>query len=431
MMNKNLFKNPLVTIGIHVSFFILMYFIMSFFGFIKGFPTDQSLMQWDAYWYKSIVDNGYSFIAGQQSNVAFFPFFPVLWKLTSLSPLWISFVNLIFMLSGMLILQRTFNLNRKDFLLVLSIPSLFFCYIPYSEAIFFFAGSLIIYGLKKENWVAIVGIFIACLTRSSTLMFIPIILFSKLYNYQANKNNKKRIVETLLLTLTAIFSTLFALYVQYLESGVFFTIFQTQESWNRVMGMPVLYFTTWDEARLIWLDGLAFFIGVISFILCVVLVFKKYLNRQKTISSHFLFSLSYLALVAIVALLYSGQDALGGSTLYSLNRFIFATPFFSVFLIMLLKRNRLNNKAILFFVIISIITWSLFNMHGYLHNLEKFALPILKTKVYFGILFLYSLLYLIITNRSYKNQLWSGLYVFNILLQIYLFSAFLNGTWIG
>lgn len=424
---KDILKNSIVTIVIHITILFMFYCILSFLGLIKNFPTNETLLQWDVGWYKSIVENGYSFNLGKQSNVAFFPLFPLVWKTTLLSPLWISVVNLIILLTGMLILQRTFNLVRRDLLLLLSIPSLFFCYVPYSEAIFFFAGSLIIYGLKKENWIAVIGIFIACMTRSSSLMFIPIILFAKLYNFTPNKSNRKLIGETILLILSAIVSTLLAQYIQFLESGEFFTLFKTQKEWNRILALPKLYLTTWDGARLIWLDGLAFLVGIISMSLCIVFLIKKYFNKQKTISSNILFSLGYLSLVTIVVLLYSGEDGKGGTTLLSLNRYVFSTPFFTVFLIKLLQRDRLNKKVILHFIIVSLIVWSLFNMLGNLDNLLEFF----KTKIYFGIIFLYSMVYLIITNSNYKNQFWSGLYVLNVLLQIYLFNAFLNGVWIG
>lgn len=428
---KNSFKSYLITIGLHASIWMISYLIFSFFGFIKGYPTNESIAQWDVGWYQSIVKNGYSFHPGQQSNVAFFPLFPFVWKLLSASPIGISIVNLLFLFIGVFLLYRLYHLERSHVLLIFSIPSIFFCYVPYSEAIFFAACSLIIYGFHKNEWLAIAGVFIACLTRSASLIFIPILLFSKLYNYQSGANNKKLIRETLLLILSAIISTLLSQYIQYLESGEFFTIFQAQTEWGRYFGLPVFYLTTWDEARLIWLDGLAFFTGMVSFVLCVILFAKKLIHKRKNISSAYLFSVSYLALVTIVTLFYSGEDATGGTSLYSLNRFIFSTPFFMVFLIVLLKRNRWIKPVVFPFLAISIITWLLFNANGHLHYLEKFALPHLKTQIYFGLILLYSSLYILITDRTYKTHLWSGLYVFNVFLQIYLFNSFLNGVWIG
>jgi hypothetical protein len=430
LLKKSL-TNYIVLIGVHLSLLFTLYIIFSFLELIKGFPTNGSVFQWDVAWYKSIKDHGYFFNKGEQSNVAFFPLFPLIWKHTFLSPIGISIVNIVFLYAGVFLLNRTYNLDSKKTLLILSVPSLFFCYIPYSEALFFLAGSLIIYGLKKDNWIALVGISLACLTRSTSLIFIPILLFSKFYNYRLEKNNRKIFIETALLIFFTITSTLLAQYIQYLDTGIFFTIFKAQEAWHRMLRIPALYFTTWDEARLIWLDGLAFLVGVSSFVLCCILIVKKIIHKRKSISSDYLFSIAYLALVTIVTMLFSAISPKGETSLCSLNRYIFSSPFFMTFLIVLLKRNRINKNQILLFISISIFTWLLFNVHGYLQNLEKFSLPYFKTKLYFGIVFLYSLLYMLLSNKNYNNFIWSGVYLFNLIIQIYLFNRFLNGIWIG
>lgn len=429
-MKKSL-TSYLITIGIHVSISFILYLIFSFFGFIKGFPTNESIAQWDVGWYQSIVKNGYSFHPDQQSNVAFFPLFPLVWKLLSASPIGISVMNLMFLFIGVYLLYRLYHLERSHILLILSVPSLFFCYVPYSEAIFFFACSLTIYGLYKNEWLAILGVFLACLTRSASLIFIPILLYAKLYNYRLGANNKKLIRETILLITSAIISTLLSQYIQYLESGEFFTLFEAQKAWDRYIRVPVLYLTTWDEGRLIWLDGLALFTGLTATGLSIAFLIRKMLDRRKTISPGYLFSIAYLAVVTIVTVFYSGQDATGGTSIYSLNRFVFSTPFFMVFLIVLLKKNRFHKKGIVLFFATSLTTWLLFHANGHLHYLERFALPHLKTQIYFGLIFLYSLLYLLITNKTYKTHLCSGLYVINLMVQIYLFNSFLNGVWIG
>ncbi len=423
--------NSMMLIGIHVLIYFVFYCILTFLGFIKGFPADNTLIHWDANWYKTIVNQGYLFTEGQQSSIAFFPLFPMIWKLSHLSPLFISLFNLILMLSGMMLLRKTYNLNAREFMLLLSIPGLFFCYIPYSEAMFFLAGTLIIYGLKRDHKMAVLGILLACLCRSASLIFIPIIIFAKLYNFQPKKNNRKLIIETLIMIVTAILSTLAVQIFLYIETGKFFALFAAQKEWHRIITMPKLYLTTWDGTRLIWLDGLAFFTGMLSLCLCIIYLWKKIKHRHKTISPAFLFSLGYLTLVTITTLLFTGRDVMGGSTIYSLNRFVFATPFFTVFLIMCFKNLKINRISIFVFIITSLITWTLFHAHGYLWDLEKFALPIMKTKLYFGIIVLYSLLYLLLMNRKIKNNIWSGVYVLNLILQIFLFNAYLNNFWIG
>jgi hypothetical protein len=421
----------LLIFGLHLVVIFSIYIIFSFLGFVQGYPTNGGLHQWDVGWYESIKDSGYSFQPGEQSNVAFFPLFPLLWRLFPLSHLGISLINLLLFAGGVFLLYRTYHLDAQKTLLIFSIPSVFFCYVPYSEALFFLAGSLILYGLRKNNWIAVLGVVMACLARSASLLFIPILLFAKLYQFRPGRDHKRLWRETLMLILSALISTLLAQYIQYLDTGVFFTLFQAQESWDRFLKYPTLYFTTIGESRLIWLDGLGLLVGVTSAVAALILIAKKFGNIQKRIAADYLFSIGYLALVALVTVLYSGLGAHGGTTLHSLNRFVFATPFFMVFLIVLLKRNWLNTRHIILFGVISTLTWFLFGGFGHLPDLDHFALPYFKTKIYFLIASLYAFLFLMLSNKQYSNHIWSGLYLLNVILQIYLFHAFMHGTWIG
>jgi hypothetical protein len=423
--------NSIMLAGIHLLIYFCLYCVLSFLGFIKGSPSNATIIHWDAFWYQNIVNNGYSFAEGHQSNIAFFPLFPMLWKVMHLSPICTSLLNLVLMISGMMVLRKLYNLSAREFMLLLSVPALFYCYIPYSEATFFLAGTLIIYGLQRDNKIALLGVFLACLARSASLIFIPLILFVKFYNYRTKKNNRQLIIESVLLIVTAIVSTLLVQTFQYVETGKFFAIFETQKEWHRILALPELYLTTWDGARLIWLDGLAFFTGLIALSLCCIYLWKKINHHHKTISPAFLFSLGYLAMVSTISLLYSGKDLLGGTSIYSINRFVFATPFFMVFLIMCFKNTNISRNAIVLFLIISVITWTLFNAFGFLPGLLKYTLPFMKTKIYFGIIFLYSLLFLLMMDRKIKHNIWSGVYLLNLILQIFLFNAYLNDLWIG
>lgn len=427
----NLNRNFLVPILFHFSMYFIMYCTLSFLGFVKGIPSNESLSQWDVGWYKSIVANGYSFIPGEQSNVAFFPLFPLVWKFIGVSNVLISIVNLIFLIIGFYILWLNYKFDTRKFLLLLSIPSLFFCYVPYSEALFFMSGSLILYGLKNNYKLALLGMFLSCLTRSASLVFIPIILFSVLYNVKLNSNNKILIIKAVSLIFVALIATTLAQYIQYLDTGSFFKLFEAQKEWNREISFPKLFFTTWDGPRLIWLDGLAFLVGIVCFVFCVSFLRRKIINPQKKISADYLFAISYLALITIVTMLYSGEDAVGGTTFYSLNRFVFTSPFFVVFILFLFKKNMLSKKSVFLFVFLSAVVWISFGGLGNLDRMNIYDLPFFKTKIYFLIIFLYSSLYMLLSKPNIRKEIWIGVYLINVTLQIYLFSKFLQGVWIG
>ncbi len=428
---RKLLSEFVLPCGIHVALLAIVYLILSFLGFIHGYPHNENLIQFDVGWYESIIRDGYSFEAGKQSNVGFFPLFPIIWKFLGLSRIGISILNLLFLLGGVYLLYRKYKLDRQTVLLLLSIPSIFFCYVPYSEALFFLGGAIIVYGLDKKVWIAALGVFLACLTRSASMMFIPVILFAKLYNLGKNQNNRLILMETLILIGSAVLSTLLAQYIQYLESGEFFTIFKAMEGWNRVIQLPELYFTTWDRARLVWLDGLALLVGLSAIVISTVFLFRKLRQVSTAKPSSYLFSMGYLSLVSIVTIIYSPVDALEGTSLHSLNRYVFATPFFAVFLIQVLKKDRVNRNTLTLFLALSALTWLSFGASSYLTTLSHFALTTFKTKIYFGVVFIYSLAFVLLSKDSIKPYLWSGLYLFNIILQVYLFNSYILGTWVG
>ena len=427
-------SSPFAAIAAHVLILLTMYCILSFLGFIKGMPTNESLIQYDVVFYKSIADAGYSYAPGTQSNVAFFPLFPLIWKLSHLSSVMMSLLNLVFMLAGMVILNKVLRLRRSEFLLLLSTPSLLFCYIPYSEALFFLSCSLFIYGLDRNFKLALLGIFLACLCRSASMTFIPVLIFTALFYIKPKRTveNRKHIIRFSLLIAASLLALLLSQFIQYLQTGEFFVIFEAQKQWDRVFKFPTSYLTTWDGIRLIWLDGLAFLTGVVSAVIAVIVFIRKVSGTGKTISPVFVFSIGYLALVTVTILFFSTVDTyLGGTSIFSLNRFVFATPFFFVFLMLSFRYFKLNVKLILYFTLISAVVWLLFNAHGYIEGLTIFDLKYFKTKLYFIITFLYSLVYVAMIDKNKRLQLWSGLYIFNIILQLYLFNGFFNGRWVG
>ena len=429
---KNPFVSLMTVVACHLVLLFIFYCILSFFGFIKGMPGNDSLVRFDVVFYKSIVDSGYSYIPGTQSNIAFFPLFPAIWHFLHTSPMGISCVNLLLMLAGVVLLQKTYQVKLPQLLVLLSTPSLFFCYIPYSEAMFFLASAVFLYGLEKNTKVAILGIFLACLTRSASTIFIPALIFTLFITFKKGKEPKKQFLKYGLLMVSSLLALLVTQLIQYFQTGYFFKFFEVQKHWGRDFKIPTFYLTTWDGVRLIWLDGLAFFVGVVCLVICAGLLIRKLKNWSRELSPSFVFSVTYLGIVTLIILFFSCVDTfLDGTSIFSLNRFVFATPYFFVFLVLSAKYFKINLKNTLVFVIIAVIVWSLFNANGYLSGLSKYTLPVFKTKLYFALAFLYSLVYFLMLKVKIHQNTWSGLYVFNLIIQVYLFNCFCNDLWVG
>ena len=123
-------------IGLHLFLLFTAYSILMFLGFITQMPNAGNLNRWDTGWYLSIVENGYVLQEGQ-SNVAFFPFFPFLWKSLHLGMRSVSLLNAILFLGAFSWLANEFKLKNSHIFFFLSVPSFMFMFVPYSEASFF------------------------------------------------------------------------------------------------------------------------------------------------------------------------------------------------------------------------------------------------------------------------------------------------------
>jgi Gpi18-like mannosyltransferase len=157
-------------------------------NFIHPFPKNQwldSFVRWDSGWYMNIIEKGYSFSAHEQSNVAFFPLYPLLVKvlstLTGIAPLIngliisnLSFGLALFFVYKISLLYLDEKSTRRVIILILVYPVSFFFSAFYTEGLYFLtiAASFYFY-LKRQYFTAGLWGFLASLTRfSGVLLFI-------------------------------------------------------------------------------------------------------------------------------------------------------------------------------------------------------------------------------------------------------------------
>ena len=421
-------KRELVLIALlHVALLASFYFILTFFGFIKFYPDNIGLINFDVGWYKNIVENGYTYIEGEQSNIAFYPLFPYLWKLLSVNAIFMGIINFLIYLLGLIVLQRTYNFSIASFLLFLSIPSNIFYYMPYSEALFFLSGALMLYGFKNSKQITILGIFLACLCRSVSLIFLPIFLVMLIYNnlYIKNKNYSTY----LKYMLTTVVATLLVQLIQYFDTSLFFGLFKTHSAWGRSLSLPRFPFTTWDNARLLWLDGLALFVGSIALYLCFIFLIRKVKRKKSHLSLGILFTVGYLTLITVSNVIYAPIDELGGTSLISLNRYVFATPFFIALLSYFFRSNLLSFKNTIAIIVIILTAFYLF--FGDINNLDSILLNRTASIIYYIAMGIYAFVFFISTKNKIRKRIVSGIYIFNLLLQHVLLNYYFNNIWVG
>jgi len=175
-------------ISLHVFILVALFIFLYFIGFLNVVPHGNNLVQWDGGWYKNVHDNGYNYFPDKQSNSGFFPLFPYMWKFLGVGNAGIAIFNAIAFLIAFLLLAYFFDIKRRNIFLLLSVPSLFFCYIPYSESLFFLSSSLFLIGLHKSNkFLIIAGLFFASTCRAASMFFVPAIFMMEFLSLDFSK----------------------------------------------------------------------------------------------------------------------------------------------------------------------------------------------------------------------------------------------------
>ena len=401
-------RNLLIVSSYYIVAFLLFILILFFTG--KGnLFSEIALLNWDAEHYHWIKNNGY-----EGFRIAFFPFFPLIWKVSNLSVYGITMLNTALYILGFTILSTLLKINLKNTLLLLSIPSLIFMFVPYTEAIFYVSGTILLLGLnkKKDVWVCL-GLLLCSLVRPVSIVFIPAIIITEILT---NKNKHDSIKRSILYIFFSLLGLFTATFIQFYYTGEWLYFFEAQKGWGNHFRLPSLPLTSWAGGNIVRLDGSALLTGFIA-LLAIIKWFLNFLKENNlTIPKELLFSALYLVGICLLVLFFRG------GSLFSLNRFVYATPFFTISLYYFLKRSSWNNKQIVYFFMAVTLFWLLFN--SYVHIL---------TFLKFGLFTMYLTIYLFMTsNKKFINNVtFITCLICNMFLQIYFYYRFLIGEWVG
>lgn len=384
------------------------------------FPLNEKFHQWDTGWYDNIRINGYKYSESEQSNSGFFPLFPYLWKWSGLSVFGITLFNLSATTAGLILLFKEFNFKKSELLLGISMPSMFFLFVPYTESLFFLFTTLFLIGIKRSNlYLTLLGLLLASLTRSTGIFFLPAIGFMILLTTKpANVASRKTISRIVVYLLPILAGIAIVTLWQWMETGVWFAYFKAQDAfWLRELTLPNFPLSTWNYPNILWVDALAFAVGLFAFFKVFQKLFRWFKSKESfTEEQPINFVEGYLCVVFISLLLINPKNANSGLTEISgANRYIFASPFFFLFLQNLLRGGYTFRKYI--YLLIPVI-WLLFNIY----NTDQLLI--------FGLLTIYVVLFLMIIQKRMATLIWP-MYFINMLLQFYLFDQFIRGEWVG
>jgi hypothetical protein len=406
--NRKLFLKYFFLLTCFYGFCSLLFFLAEHY-LNTDLLTETNFLNWDAKHYETIRNSEY-----HTGMVAFFPLFPLTWKITQLNAVGISIVNGFLFIISFSWIAVLLNIPVKNILLLASIPSIIFMFLPFSESIFFLSSVLLIAGLKKNNFqFALTGIFLCALTRPVAAVFIPAVILVYFLSERSRANF------SLMISLIAccFLGTLFVFTMQYLQTGDQFAFFKVQKGWGNYLRLPSFPLNSWAGGFILRLDAITFFLGISSACLLAYMIFKKIKTKAAVAyDKPFIFSLGYLSFLIVIILLTRG------GILNSLNRYLFCSAFFIVAAgeVLQMRIFSLRSLGLLFFS--SGLCWILFGSYVHIQTLLKFEL-----------MSLYLILFFCCTSeiKLLKNIATYTVVCCNIIFMLIFYHRFLTGEWVG
>lgn len=410
-------------------------------------PTLDKFYRWDAWFYSSIKDNSYKEDnSGTEGRFAFFPLFPIVWKLTTLKINQIGFFNVLLAILGIVISVRLFIGNQNSKLelwtsnLIFILPTSISYFLPYSESLFlltFTVGSYFILKGNKTGYLVLLTLF--AMTRPAFTIVLLAILAVQLLIFLFNENSKKiRVIKnTIFLIFPLLFGTLLVITIQYPYSNKIFKFYEVQTIWNHVLRFPNTL-SDWSVESFGNSIAVLTFVSIPSIALLIYELFtvnsnikvlsKKYnsIFDNKDYAKEFLYLVSILYIIGVTVFILLWQ----GGSLNGLSRYILCSPFFIFFVshFILNKTYVINKYLTLFITIILIILSSLLLTHiQYSPEIEFRDLGFALTSIILILLFNIKTL---IKFKFFTLVCYLTLSFLSAIWLTYMFNIFLSDGWL-
>lgn len=393
-------------IPLHFIFLILVYFSL----IVMTIPNEQNILAWDASWYNSIRTNGYVYLPGRTCNMAFFPLFPLLWKLVTVGGIGIALINLVIFAGSFAWLTKAADVSYTDLLLLISLPSLIFCFLPYSEALFYLFGVITIKGFDSESrLMTCMGLMGCCLTRSASAVFVPALIVVMIVEW---RHGRRIVVDTCIYCAICIACIFLVAFMQASTTGLWFYFLKVQIYWDRQWILPGLPFTTFSPERILKYDAAALLLGMISIYFCIKIFFSTTVRVKPSV----LFSLLCMAGITVLDVFFT-HNRYGHGNLWSLNRHLLCAPFITWLLIWFWRRYEVSRMDVYCISGITIACQVLSGISGYFLS---------------GLYFVcFATTYILLRFSWELNNYRLLMYVVNLCLQAYLFAEFLQGKYVA
>lgn len=408
-----------LALGYGVCFFLLLLALQQ--RDIVFVLPDYGELPFDVGWYYSVITRGYEYNDNAAANSAFFPLFPLMWKISHLGPWGISVVNLLLFSSGFAIFCAMFNIDSTTRFIWLTIPSIYIVWVPYAESLYIFFTVVAFYGIvKKRRWLIWIGLFFGSLSRPTVMVMTPALLIMELIT-----NQKKNILFALkeffisyavpLLAGLALF-----IWYQYYSTGVWFAFFKQEVQWGHEFAWTTFPLNSMYGPKLLWLDAVALFIGFVCLLLLIGYGLKWLLRDVIQQDKLLVLSCLYITGVCLTTLLFNPIWGTYTTNVYDIHRYVLVSPFLWV----LFHRFITNSKGYkpMHYIGILLLTnvfWLTFAHYQHIRYV-----------LYFNFASVYIIMYLMLSDKRIK---WMPLAIagINVLVQVQMIQWFFSKIYPG
>lgn len=209
------------------------------------------LTDWDGSWYLSIVQNGYSFTPGKESNLGFFPFYPMLVWAVSFGVPSVGLAGVLVsngcLIAAGLLLNALINLDYDDLQLnhraamfLMFSPVSFFFSDAYTESTFLMLALAAFLAARRGQWLVacLCGMCLSATRNAGLLITLPLLMeFVRSHWNPAIGLRSLLRPQILLFALVPMGFGFFMLYCQ-VAFGDPFAFFRATSVWGRTLSAP-------------------------------------------------------------------------------------------------------------------------------------------------------------------------------------------------
>lgn len=398
---------------------------------------NENYLHWDASIYNCIKENNYKSEESCYKNVraAFFPLFPLLWRITGASPMGISILNyLIFILALsfliIYLLPNDIYLRATTFILLLTLPTNIIYMIPYSESLFMLCMTIAVIGILKNKYpLYFIGSLLLAMVRPATIFVLLAIIASEIFFFLRNKDCNNSVKNIFSKSLPFLIGYLIVTIIQYLSSGSWTAFIDAQKYWTGGF-QKIVQISDWSIEGFGMNTFSIFFVAIPATVYLIYLGLRIKSKKQSIIKLIDKTERNYLLLISLfylVGILFFSLLTAGGN-FHSLFRFILCSPlFFIVVLILISEISNIDTKLLtLIFTTIFLLLFAYISLIDYGGDRLQFS--------FVGLLMLVITSGYILYRRFLSIKLdilvLSAIVVFNTVWNTYMLNVFFSNGWL-